>query len=142
MVRGKVTKLMDFGAFVEVEAGVEGLVHLSQLSPEHVTRVGDAVKVGEEIVVRVLSVDPARERLSLSRLDPRGVLLGTEEAVDASEIDTMMRGTQDAPRGTNLGALFRKAFEKNVGLTLVPAEREVDVLVVGAIKSPPLPSEN
>jgi small subunit ribosomal protein S1 len=66
VVRGKVVKLMDFGAFVELEPGVEGLVHISELSHKRVARVSDVVKEGDEIEAVVLSVDPKARRISLS----------------------------------------------------------------------------
>jgi small subunit ribosomal protein S1 len=66
VVRGKVVKLMDFGAFVELEPGVEGLVHISELSHKRVPRVSDVVKEGDEIEAVVLSVDPKARRISLS----------------------------------------------------------------------------
>ncbi len=66
VVRGKVVKLMDFGAFVELEPGVEGLVHVSELSHKRVWRPSDVVKEGDEIDVLVLSVDADAQRISLS----------------------------------------------------------------------------
>jgi len=66
IVKGKVSKLMEFGAFVEVERGIEGLVHISELSHKHVRRPGDVVHEGDEIEVLVLSVDPEAQRMSLS----------------------------------------------------------------------------
>jgi small subunit ribosomal protein S1 len=66
VVKGKVTRLMDFGAFVELEPAVEGLVHVSELSPQRVRRVSDVVKPDQEVQVMVLSVDPAQRRISLS----------------------------------------------------------------------------
>ncbi|NLX95126.1 MAG: S1 RNA-binding domain-containing protein [Rhodopirellula sp.] len=65
-VRGKVTKLMDFGAFVELEPGVEGLVHISEVSNKRIWRVSDVMNPGDEVDVMVLSVDPASQRISLS----------------------------------------------------------------------------
>lgn len=65
-VHGRVTRLMDFGAFVELEPGVEGLVHISELSNKRVVRVSDVVKEGDEVEVMVLSVDPSARRISLS----------------------------------------------------------------------------
>lgn len=64
--RGRVTKLMDFGAFVEIEPGVEGLVHISELSHKKIWRVSDVVKEGEEVDVLVQSIDKASRRISLS----------------------------------------------------------------------------
>ncbi|QBO37310.1 30S ribosomal protein S1 [Periweissella cryptocerci] len=63
---GTVKRLTDFGAFVEVAAGVEGLVHISQISHKHIESPSDVLKSGETVKVKVLSVDPAAQRLSLS----------------------------------------------------------------------------
>jgi small subunit ribosomal protein S1 len=66
MVRGKVTKLMEFGAFVELEPGVEGLIHISELSHKRVWRASDVVHEGDEVEVLVLSVNQEAQRISLS----------------------------------------------------------------------------
>ena len=66
VVEGKVLRIAPFGAFVEVEPGVEGLVHISQLADEHVEKTEDVVSVGDELQVKVLSVDPQAQRMSLS----------------------------------------------------------------------------
>jgi len=63
---GKVTRLSDFGAFIELEAGVEGLIHISELDHKRVKRVGDVLSVGQEVQVQVLEVNPERQRISLS----------------------------------------------------------------------------
>jgi predicted RNA-binding protein with RPS1 domain len=65
-VTGTVSKIMDFGAFVKLEPGVEGLVHISELSHKRVFRVSDVVKEGQQVEVKVLSVDPENQRISLS----------------------------------------------------------------------------
>jgi small subunit ribosomal protein S1 len=66
VVKGRVTRLADFGAFVELEPGVEGLIHISELAPQRVRRVGDVVQVEQEVQVMVLNVDPTQRRISLS----------------------------------------------------------------------------
>jgi small subunit ribosomal protein S1 len=66
IVKGKVTRIADFGAFVEITPGVEGLVHVSELGPTRVRKVGDVVKEGDEINVKVLNIDSAARRMSLS----------------------------------------------------------------------------
>jgi small subunit ribosomal protein S1 len=66
VARGVVTKLMEFGAFVQLEPGIEGLVHISELSPKRVWRVSDVVQEGQEVDVLILSVDRDAERMSLS----------------------------------------------------------------------------
>ena len=70
---GKVTRLMAFGAFVEILPGKEGLVHISQLSTERVNKVEDVVSVGDEIVVKVTEIDQ-KGRINLSR---KAVLAGS-----------------------------------------------------------------
>jgi small subunit ribosomal protein S1 len=66
VVTGKVSRLMDFGAFVELEPAIEGLIHISELAPQRVFRVSDIVKEGQEVQVKVLSVDREQRRISLS----------------------------------------------------------------------------
>lgn len=73
--RGKVTRVMDFGAFVEIAPGKEGLVHISQLDVKRVEKVTDVVNVGDEITVKVLNIDD-RGRLNLSRRAARIELEG------------------------------------------------------------------
>ena len=65
---GKVTRLMTFGAFVEIAPGKEGLVHISKLAPERVEKVEDVVSVGDTVVVKVTEID-AQGRINLSRKD-------------------------------------------------------------------------
>ncbi|MBO8168337.1 MAG: bifunctional 4-hydroxy-3-methylbut-2-enyl diphosphate reductase/30S ribosomal protein S1 [Thermoanaerobacteraceae bacterium] len=66
IVEGEVLRIAPFGAFVEVEPGIEGLVHISQLSHEHVEKTEDAVKPGDKVQVKVLGVDEEAQRMSLS----------------------------------------------------------------------------
>jgi ribosomal protein S1 len=66
LVTGKVSRLMDFGAFVELEPAVEGLIHISELAPQRVFRVSDIVQPGQEVQVKVLSVDAVQRRIALS----------------------------------------------------------------------------
>lgn len=66
IVKGKVTKIVQFGAFVAVDDGIEGLVHISELADRHVNDPSTVVKQGEEIFVKVIDVDLDRRRISLS----------------------------------------------------------------------------
>jgi small subunit ribosomal protein S1 len=66
LVHGKVTKLASFGAFVQLQDDIDGLVHISQLSEEHVAKVKDVLKVGQEVEARVIKVDKAERRIGLS----------------------------------------------------------------------------
>jgi small subunit ribosomal protein S1 len=75
-VNGTVTRLADFGAFVELEAGLEGMVHISELSNQRVRTPGDVVKVGQEVGVRVLEIDAENRRVSLSMRQPPAAKAG------------------------------------------------------------------
>jgi ribosomal protein S1 len=66
LVKGKVTRTAEFGAFVEIEPGIEGLIHVSELSPNRVFKVSNVVKPGDEVEVMVLGVDAEKKRISLS----------------------------------------------------------------------------
>ena len=66
IVEGKVVRITDFGAFVELQPGLDGLVHISQCAPTRVNKVEDAVQVGQVVRVKVLSVDTEKKRISLS----------------------------------------------------------------------------
>ena len=66
VVEGTVKRLTDFGAFIEVLPGIDGLVHISQISHKRVENPKDALKVGQEVTVKVLEVNAAAERVSLS----------------------------------------------------------------------------
>lgn len=66
--KGRVTRLMTFGAFVEIAPGKEGLVHISKLDSKRVERVEDVVAVGDELLVKVTEIDQ-QGRINLSRKD-------------------------------------------------------------------------
>ena len=66
MVKGTVAKIAAFGAFIQLEDEVDGLVHISQLSEEHVTKVKEVVNIGDEVEARVIKVDKAERRIGLS----------------------------------------------------------------------------
>lgn len=65
-VSGKITKLAQFGAFAEIEPGVEGLIHISELSDERITHPKQVVREGEDVQLKVIRIDPQRHRLGLS----------------------------------------------------------------------------
>lgn len=62
----KVVRIRDFGAFIELEPGVDGLVHISQVAPTRIEKVEDALSAGQDVRVKVLAVDPVAKRISLS----------------------------------------------------------------------------
>lgn len=66
IVSGKIVNLLDFGAFVRLEEGVDGLVHVSQISKEHVNKPSDVLEIGEEVMVKIIDVNEEEKRISLS----------------------------------------------------------------------------
>jgi small subunit ribosomal protein S1 len=74
---GTVTRTVDFGAFVELEPGLEGLVHISELADKPVRQVTDIVKTGQQVQVRVIEIDAEARRISLSIKRAIGAQAGT-----------------------------------------------------------------
>jgi polyribonucleotide nucleotidyltransferase len=70
---GTVKKIMDFGAFVEILPGTDGLVHISQLDNKRVERVEDVLKEGDELLVKCIGVDPKTKKIKLSRKEALGL---------------------------------------------------------------------
>jgi small subunit ribosomal protein S1 len=66
IVKGKVSKIASFGAFVELDDGIDGLVHISQISEERVQKVRDVLEPGQEVEARVIKIDPAERQIRLS----------------------------------------------------------------------------
>ena len=95
MYLGKVTRLMDFGAFVEIAPGKEGLVHISQLDVKRVDKVTDVVNVGDVIRVKVQEIDD-KGRLNLSRRD---VLIEVDGLTPENNPDEERRPRRDGGRG-------------------------------------------
>jgi small subunit ribosomal protein S1 len=83
IVEGKVVRIVPFGAFIELEPGLDGLVHISQVSPQRIAKVEEVLSIGDLILVKVLDVNPETKRISLS----------VREAYDYS--DVMDEAAQD-----------------------------------------------
>lgn len=66
VVKGEVVNLLDFGAFLKLKEGVEGLIHVSQVSNEHVEKPSDVLNLGQEVEVKILEIDDQNQRISLS----------------------------------------------------------------------------
>ena len=84
VISGRVVSIQQFGAFVEVSPGVEGLVHVSQLARSRVSRPADAVSVGQEVRARIRKIDRERKRISLSIRD---VQEEEKKAVEVEEVE-------------------------------------------------------
>ncbi|MBF8984491.1 bifunctional 4-hydroxy-3-methylbut-2-enyl diphosphate reductase/30S ribosomal protein S1 [Lutibacter sp. B2] len=66
LINGKVVRLVDFGAFVEIEPGIDGLVHISQISDKHIAKASEVLHVGQQVAVKILELDKKTKRISLS----------------------------------------------------------------------------
>jgi small subunit ribosomal protein S1 len=86
-LEGKVTKVVTFGAFVEILDGVEGLVHISELAPHHVESPREVVHPGDEIRVQILEIDSERRRLSLSAKRVEDQILPLSRPDDAAPLE-------------------------------------------------------
>lgn len=106
VVKGKVSKIASFGAFIDLGDDIDGLVHISQISEERVTKVKDVLKVGDEVTARVIKVDKAERRIGLSIKAADY----TEEqlAKEAASYESLRTGEQLS----SLGDAFSKAEEE------------------------------
>jgi small subunit ribosomal protein S1 len=110
-VPGKVTRLMDFGAFVELEPGVEGLIHISELSNKRVMRVKDIVQPEQAVEVRILLIDPEAKRISLSlRPLPVAAPVEPEESDEDDETPPAPKPERKVPLKGGLGDRDEKLF--------------------------------
>jgi small subunit ribosomal protein S1 len=110
LVEGKVSKLAQFGAFVELEAGIEGLVHISQISDQRVEKVKDVLKVGDEVKARIVKLDEVDRRIGLS-------IKAAEMADDEFKLDdSMLEGLRPGEDLVDLGSAFDDAFGGIEGL--------------------------
>ena len=105
-VKGKVSKIASFGAFVELEGGVDGLVHISQISEEHVEKVKDALHIGQEVEARIVRIDRDERRIGLS-------LREKNDAEADFPMPEEYKGEQSLKAGQNivgLASAFDQAF--------------------------------
>jgi small subunit ribosomal protein S1 len=96
---------MDFGAFAELEPGIEGLIHVSELAPQRVWRVSDIVKPGQEVQVKVLRVDKEQRKISLSLKEalPKEVAKPAEEEAEEEEVEVKPRRPRTTPLRGGIG---------------------------------------
>lgn len=102
IVDGTVSKLINIGAFVEIEPGVEGLVHISEISEEHIAKPSDVLKVGDRVKVRILDINVKDNRISLS----------IKDAVDKPK-DNFKQYLDEDESGVTLGDLLKDKL-KNI----------------------------
>lgn len=106
IVTGVVRRVVDFGAFVELAPGLEGLVHVSQIAHQHVAKASDVLEEGQEVKVKILAVEPDRKRISLS------IKEATEDRGRKETQRYMQTQEEVSGTGATLGDLFRDLFNK------------------------------
>lgn len=131
VLEGKVQRITKFGVFVEIEPGLEGLIHVSQMSAGRGGRMEDMVKIGGTTSVRILNIDEDEQKVGLSRLDEAGRVIGEtgdEAPAESTRGESRDRGEprgrrEPSPKilrsddpaassgGTNLGDLLRRALD-------------------------------
>lgn len=108
VVTGKVTRVVDFGAFIELEPGLEGLCHVSEISERRVRTPADAVKPGQDVKVRILEVDKEARRISLSvrrAIEPPAPVPPSPEQLAAQEAAKKKKAERDKKRSELKGGL-------------------------------------
>ena len=115
MVTGKVTSLTDFGAFVELEEGIEGLIHVSEISREKVDKPSDVLKVGESVTAMILHIDPLERRIGLS-------LKSLKDRMEKAEFERYMSNQE--PSSSNLGELIQQKMRRQAGDLFPKKENE------------------
>jgi len=106
LVKGKVSKIANFGAFVELDGGIDGLVHISQISENHIEKVKDVLKVGDEVEARVIKIDKIERRLGLSI---KATNYNEEALKKETEAFDSLRGTDDM---VSFGAALQAAEDE------------------------------
>lgn len=105
IVKGIVSKVASFGAFIEIEEGVDGLVHISQISDEHVEKVKDALNVGQEVEARIVKIDRAERRIGLSIK-----AVGMPEEEFAKQHEELLEALRPGEEMVGLANAFDEAF--------------------------------
>jgi len=98
VVKGKITSLTDFGAFVEIRPGIEGMVHISEVSSDKISSLADVLSVGQEVEAVVLRINPDNKKIGLS-------IKALEEGYHRRSAPQQEKGPEKV--GTNLGDLLK-----------------------------------
>ena len=149
-VEGKVTKVVTFGAFVEIMPGVEGLVHISELAQHHVENPREIVSQGDLVEAKIIEVDAERRRLSLSlkRVEGGGVTQRADDsepvegtpALDLSE-EVFPEGAPEAPPLEDADELAAEPVAEVEGETEPADEAEAEPVAEIVEEEPPAPAE-
>ena len=99
VVKGKVARMTDFGAFVQLEEGVDALLHVSQIAKEHIEKPSDVLSIGQEIEAKVVDMNEAEKKISLS-------MKALDESREAEKVETGIEYKEEEKAQTSLGDLL------------------------------------
>ena len=115
-MEGTVTKLVPFGAFVKLEEGIEGLIHISELADAHVELPEQVVKVGDRITVKIIDIDDVRRRISLSLKQAVKAGYGEEpEIAQQPAFSAEQTASSDVDTSSAVGAALAQALQRSQG---------------------------
>ena len=125
-VSGKVTKLTAFGAFIEIQEGVDGLVHISEISDQHVEKVRDVLGVGQDVAARIVKIDRSERRIGLSM---KAADMGDEEFIRMHQEPAVVDGLRPDEEMVTLAGAFDEAlgqFGADSGEEWRPGDADAD----------------
>ena len=126
-VEGKITNITDFGVFIQLEDGIEGLIHVSELSKEKVENPSDVVKVGEAVSAMVINVDPKERKIGLS-------VRSLKEKDEKDEVEKYMAAQKSAT--PSLGRLIQEEMEKKTKKEGPDKGKEAEESIVDVAETP------
>jgi small subunit ribosomal protein S1 len=134
VVTGRITKLAPFGAFAEIDEGVEGLIHISELADERITHPKSVLKEGDEVALRIIRIDPTRHRLGLSLRQAQ------EDEQEPMSAYYSTQGPESTTLGDVAGGLRDLSLSSESGESEAPTAGEATASDVGAEDASPAAS--
>lgn len=136
VIEGEVVRLVDFGAFVEIEPGLDGLVHISQISEAHVAKPSDVLQKGQKVEVKILDINVEDQRMSLSMAAVEKDKAAAEEAAQNVENTVEAEEDQSVTIGDAVGDVLQKGEEtvKETVETVEEKAEETEEEVVEAVE--------
>jgi small subunit ribosomal protein S1 len=113
IVQGKVTKMTDFGAFIDLSNGLEGLLHISEVSKEKIKKLESVISIGQELNVKIVKIEPEARKIGLSLKGIEGAPAPVEKGESKDEPAADVKVTENAaPESADAGATEDAAEEK------------------------------
>ncbi|RQD67199.1 MAG: 30S ribosomal protein S1 [Tindallia sp. MSAO_Bac2] len=124
IIEGEVVRLVDFGAFIEIEPGLDGLVHISQISEEHVAKPSDVLQKGQKVMVKILDINTEDQRMSLSMSAIEKDKKEEEEKQEAAAAEEAIQEDQQVTIGDALGHVENQETDSPKEITEMKVEEK------------------